>query len=381
MVIVHYRILRPDGRTVWMRDTGFPIRAADGTQRNVAGVVQDITDIELARAALMDEKERFRTLAEGIPQLVWRSCDQGMWTWASPQWLDYTGQEQEASHGLGWLDVLHPDDREATLQAWQGANSRGSMESEYRVRRASDGAYRWHRSRSAPLFAEPGGKDSGRIVEWLGTSTDIDDLKRLQQRGEVLVAELQHRTRNLLAVVRAISARNFPRSPERDEFDGRLAALSRVQGFLSRSSGWSVPLADLVAAELAATGDGASAKVEVKGPPIDLPGDRVQPVALALHELATNAMKYGALRQPQGRLKVQWRLEQHDGAPRLVLDWRESGIEMPAEPPARRGYGTELIERALPYQLRAKTRLVFGHDGVHCTIMLPLHPDMGGTGQ
>ena len=126
---------------------------------------------------------------------------------------------------------------------------------------------------------------------------------------QVMVAELQHRTRNLLAVVRNVARRSIGASPGRDEYDARLAALGRVQGFLSRSPGYSVPLADVVEAELQAAGDGASGKVELSGPPVDLPGESVQAVALALYELATNAVKYGAIAQPSGRLVVVWRIE------------------------------------------------------------------------
>ena len=150
-----------------------------------------------------------------------------------------------------------------------------------------------------------------------------------------------------------------------------------MQGFLSRSAAYAVSLADLAEAELRAAGDGASGRVRVGGPAVDLPGESVQVLALALHELATNAVKHGALAVPGGRLSLTWRTEaqdaeaRHPDADQLVVEWRESGVAMPDGPPARRGYGTELITRALPYQLRARTALEFAHDGVRCRITLP----------
>ena len=373
--IAHYRVVRPaDGRVAHLRDTGFPIRDAAGAITHVAGIVQDITDLERTAAALRAETERFRTLAEGIPQLVWRANAEGLWTWASPQWQDYTGQSQDGSHGWGWLGAVHPDDRTAATRAWEQARPHGRLDVEYRVRRAGDGAWRWFSTRSVPLRDAPEpGEPEGRVVEWLGTTTDIDDLKRLQGQQQVLVAELQHRTRNLLAVVRNVARRSIGPSPERDEYDARLATLGRVQGFLSRSPDYTVPLADLVGAELAATGDGDAGKVTVAGPAIELPGEGVQAVALALHELVTNAVKYGALAQAAGRLSVTWRVDGGDGAgPCLVIEWRESEVAMPGGgPPTRRGYGSELITRALPYQLQAETALEFAPDGVRCRISLP----------
>ncbi|WP_198383769.1 PAS domain S-box protein [Roseomonas sp. KE2513] len=373
MAIVHYRVLRPsDGRVVHLRDTGFPIRDEAGGIAWIGGIVQDVTDIHDATAALEAQKERFQTLAEGIPQLVWRSRDAGQWTWASPQWQDYTGQSDEESHGLGWLDAVHPEDGARTMAAWHAARRHGQLDVEHRVRRASDGAWRWHQTRSLPVRNGPTAEQpEGRIVEWLGTTTDIGDLKRLQGEQTVLVAELQHRTRNLLGVVRNVARRSIPPQPGRDEYDRRLAALGRVQGFLARSSRYRVALRDLVEAEIQAAGDDSSDRVTVEGPPVDLPGEGAQPVALALHELATNAVKYGAIAQPTGRLSVTWRVEDAEDGARLVIAWRESGVAMPDGPPVRRGYGSELITRALPYQMRAETALEFTPDGVRCSISLP----------
>lgn len=370
-VTFEYRIRRPvDGQVRWLRNTDFPMCDEAGRVVRIGGVGHDVTALKAIQAAMADSETRLRTLTEGIPQLVWRSSHDGLWTWVSPQWMAFTGQSQEESHGWGWLDAVHPDDHAAAIQAWEAAQPNGRLDVEFRVHRAYDGGCVWHRTRSVPVRGASG--SDGRILEWLGTTTDIDDLKRLQGEQQVLVAELQHRTRNLLSVVRNVARRSFGASPERNEYDSRLAAIGRVQGFLSRSPGYSVPLAELVEAEMHAVGDGASSKVEIAGPPVDLPGESVQAVALALHELATNAVKYGAIAQPSGQLSVTWRIEAtQDGLKRLVIDWRESGVSMPEGPPARRGYGTELITRALPYQLRAETTLQFEHDGVWCRIMLP----------
>ncbi|PZP47883.1 MAG: hypothetical protein DI601_02425 [Azospirillum brasilense] len=372
--IVHYRVVRADGTTVHLRDTGFLIRDEAGATVQVAGIVQDVTDMELARAAVEAEGVRFRTLAEGIPQLVWRAGDDGLWTWASPQWRSCTGQSEQESRGQGWLEAIHPDDRETMMQAWHAAREHGSFDVECRVRRVADGAWRWHQARSVPVRNGPTvDRPGGHVVEWLGTMTDIEDLKRLQGQQEMLVAELQHRTRNLLGVVRMVARKSIPPSPGRDEYDARLAALSRVQGFLSRGGSYAVPLRELVEAELRAAGDGAPPRVVVDGPPVELPGEGVQPVSLALHELATNAVKYGALAEanPGGRLSVTWRVEQRVDGPRLLLAWRESRVAMPPGLPERYGYGSELITRALPYQLKAETRLEFTPDGVRCDLTLP----------
>ena len=369
---LEHRVCRADGTIGWTHSRAVPLFDQQGEITEWFGAANDVTELKRVEAALTEGEGRLRTLMEGIPLLVWRSGNEGQWTWASPQWLDYTGQSQEESHDWGWLQVVHPDDHERTRQAWHEAGKDGLLNVEFRVRRVADYTWRWHQTRSVPVRGAPEpGYPGGRVLEWLGTTTDIEDLKHLQGQQSVLLAELQHRTRNLLAVVRNVARRSIDPSPGRNQYDARLAAMGRVQGFLARSTAWSVALQELVSAELLAAGDGTSDRVTIEGPSVNLPGDGVQPMALALHELATNAVKYGAIAQPSGHLSVTWRLEGSDSTAQLVLEWRESGVAMPNDLPARQGYGTELITRALPYQLKAETQLEFTRDGVRCTIALP----------
>jgi PAS domain S-box-containing protein len=310
---------------------------------------------------------------EGIPQLVWRSGDEGRWTWSSPQWQSFTGQSLAESLGLGWLDAVHSEDRDATMRAWEAAKPHGMLDIEYRVHRASDGAYLWHHTRSVPVRDE-----GGRIVEWLGTTTDVQQLKEFQERQEVMVAELQHRTRNLIAVVRSIAqqtmAQTGPTEAFRDEFNHRLEALARVQGLLSRSDEEPITIEALIRMELDALGAKAEpGRIEVDGPPVRIRPTVVQTLALALHELATNARKYGALSNSDGRLAITWRTYEDGNKERLALDWAESGGQPPkpnGDP--RRGYGRELIERALPYSLNARTSFEHDEAGLRCTIVMPL---------
>jgi two-component sensor histidine kinase len=160
------------------------------------------------------------------------------------------------------------------------------------------------------------------------------------------------------------------------QFNSRLAALSRVQGLLSRADEHPISIGAVVRTELDALGAMlAGDRVELDGPEVNLRSSVVQTFALALHELATNAVKYGALSTPDGRLSVSWNeYFAGDGARRLTLDWVESGVDMQKEKqaPIHGGYGRQLIEEALPYQLGASTRFELGGDGVRCRIDLPL---------
>ena len=341
------------------------------------GRVEERTrELAESNAELQKSETAFRTLVEGMPQLAWRSRHGGEWTWSSPQWSAYTGQSPEESMGRGWLLALHPDDRSAAEQAWSSLAEQQALEFETRIFHAIERRYRHFRILAAPAQAA-----DGTVVEWLGTSTDVHDIIQLQQRQDVLVDELQHRTRNLMAVVQAVLMRTLKGSKSLEEFrrciDDRLRALARAQSLLSRRGLGKVMFEALIHEELSAHLEldsmGNGQRLSMSGPAnVPLQSSSVQTLALALHELATNATKYGALASGSGHLDIRWEvLTETDSAHWLHIEWIESGVEGILDPqtvPQARGYGRELIERALPYQLGARTSYALTPDGVHCTI-------------
>lgn len=336
------------------------------------------SDAELRRS-----RDELRLLIDTIPQLLWRARSDGMATEANPQWIAYTGQAEGAWRGHGWLDALHPEDRDRTLAAWKAAEGQGHLDVEYRLRRASDGRYRWFHTRAAPS-RDP----SGRIVEWCGSTTDVHELKTLQQQERVLLAELQHRVRNALAVVRSLARRTAEASETVEEFamhlDGRLSTLSRVLSAVTRSPAGGLNLEALILEELLACATRDGGHVQVSGPEILLQPKAAETLALAVHELATNAVKFGALSGTRGCLSVTWQVTwpvtsqvtsqvtAGEDKPRLVIHWHETGMSGVDPDPARRGFGRLLLERMLPYEIEAETNLAFDPDGLRCTIAIPL---------
>ncbi|MBB2675757.1 UNVERIFIED_ORG: PAS domain S-box-containing protein [Rhizobium esperanzae] len=370
--------LRKDGSRVFVDGSTVCLRNPDGSVRGFLKVGQDVTERRRTEQRLYESEALQRSLIAGVPQLVWRARSLGHRIWSSPQWERFTGQRNEDSAGMGWLDVIHPEDRDLVMAAWRDAEAKGGLDCENRIRRASDGEYIWHHSRSLPA--------TGLEFEWLGTCTDVQQLKELQGRQEVMLAELQHRTRNIVAVIRSLSLKTIESSLTLDDFaeafSRRLAAVARVQSLLSRlGEDQRVTFDELLEAELAAH-VGGKEKIVLDGPRgIRLRSRAIQTFALALHELATNAVKYGALASPRGGLTIRWRLRNEGGgAPALFMEWVETGVEnMPSDdaPPQGSGYGRELIERALPYQLKANTTYEIGADGVRCTILAPIAIDGG----
>lgn len=356
-----------------------PYRSVDNFIGGAVVTFMDVTPLTRAEHALRDSERRLRTLIEGIPQLVWRSLEAGRWTWCSPQWSSFTGQTDADSRDLGWLNAIHPDDRQATLKAWQEAPLNGSIDLDHRIFNVSERTYRWFHTRSSPVRDE-----QRQILEWLGTSTDVDDLRRLQERQRVMVAELQHRTRNLITLVLSIAVQALKESDTLDAFkalfNDRLSALARVQVLLSQSDDEPITIGAVLRMELDVLG-ALRDRVKVDGAEISLRKSAVQMLALALHELATNSRKYGALSTDKGQLSVTWHTEDGDGGPFLVLSWYEDGLPPNShngQAASGGGYGRKLIEQALPYTLNAKTTYQISEESLHCTVRMPLRTGAGG---
>jgi two-component system CheB/CheR fusion protein len=206
-----------------------------------------------------------------------------------------------------------------------------------------------------------------------------DALRESESRMRVLVGELQHRTRNLIGVVMAMADRTGSAGQTLEEFKAslgdRLMALARVQGLLSRAApGEGVTFDSLLDSEISAHSENGGT-VALDGPlGIVLNSVSVQALAMALHELTTNALKYGALGRKNARLDIGWRVRAENGSPWIFVDWKESGVQFrqSAKRPREDGSGRRLIEDALPYQFGARTTFAIEPDGVRCTIALPL---------
>ena len=330
-----------------------------------------------AEAALRASEERFRQFAEASTDVIWiLNAQSQQLEYRSPIFERVFGETRDNALGdddlKAWLELVVPEDRERALASIVRVLSGERVTSEYRFKRPCDGEIRWLRSAGFPLL-----DGAGRVQRIGGICRDITEQKATAERMEVMVAELQHRTRNLMAVVRSIIAQTLAASEDLNAFktriDERLIALSRVQSLLSRSEQEPITIGALVRLELDALGRNVLLdRVEVSGPAVRIRNSTVQVLALGLHELATNARKYGALSTDQGRLRVGWRVEQIDGDPCLLLSWIEERAVGVAVKRDRRGYGRELIERALPYSLNAETRYELDDAGLRCTIALPL---------
>ena len=365
--------IRNDGRRVFIEGSTRALRDPDGTLRGFLKIGQDVTARRRGQESLRESEARFRQFGDASPDLLWiRNAETKQLEYLSPVFSAIYGHNrEEALSGdtlAGWAALLNPEDREQALANLERVRAGERITHEFRIVRPSDGETRWIEDTDFPLFGE-----DGRVERVAGIAKDVTDAKASAARLEVLNAELQHRSRNLLGVIASLASKTLGKGEPVSAFHARLKALSRAQGLLSQAGSDTVEVAALVRAELAAHVDAIPPKVEMSGPRVKLNSSQVQNFALALHELTTNAVKYGALRDGTGRVAVHWVTSRDQtGHNRLTLTWTETGVDLQPEKVTRRGYGRELIEKALSYALGGETEYVLGKDGVNCRISLPL---------
>jgi two-component sensor histidine kinase len=248
-----------------------------------------------------------------------------------------------------------------TLGEWDRCLASGEpYDVEHRVKRL-DGGYRWARSRAFPR------RDAeGRIVLWYGNTEDIHERKVAEQHQRLLINELNHRVKNTLASVQAIAFQtlrgDIPLAEARGRFEARLMALSGAHNLLTEEN-WVGASLERVVEDATEHLAGGSARFDIDGPPLRLAPRAALALAMALHELGTNAAKYGALSIDGGRVSISWTTDEA----RLRLEWRESGGP-PVEAPTRRGFGSRLIERGLEADLGGAAALHFDPAGLRCEI-------------
>ncbi len=366
------RYLRPDGSIVWANSALRSLHHGAGQPNTLLAVTGDLTERRAADERLRESEERFRQFANAASGALWvRDASTLQMEYVSPAVARIYGIEPDAFLNAAdlWLAAIVPEDREAARKLQEQARRGEAVVHEFRIRRFSDDSFRWIRNTGFPLF-----DTHGRVQRIGGISEDVTEAKLATEHTGVLLAELQHRVRNIMGMIRSMANRTAGGASgiedHRSLLEGRLLSLARVQALLTREANAGGSLRDIIASEVAAQVD-RSSQVALTGPDITLSPKAVEVLSLAFHELATNALKYGAFSVPNGRLRVDWFCTERRGAPWLILDWIEEGAPL-REPSTRRGFGSELIEERIPYELGGRGEISISPGGARCHLEFPL---------
>ena len=365
---VEKRYVHKDGKAVWARTTVNVIRDASGRPlRNIA-VIQDINARKQAEQDLYASKARLQ-LALDAAQLGWWEFDPLrrvlFWDERAQRICDYVGNELAIEE---FLKRVHPDDIErfwAVRGAALDPADPKPYANEYRILRR-DGKVRWVESRGRAYFEGEGFER--RLVSFVGVVQDITERREREEREHLLLREINHRAKNMLSVVDVIAHQTAAKSPEDfiERFSERIQALSANQDLLVRNEWDGVEIADLVRAQLAHFADLIGPRIVVHGPKLRLNPASAQAIGLALHELATNAGKYGALSTDIGRVDIGWRTE----GDTLTMSWTEhDGPPVPA--PKQHGFGTIVIEAMAGYSVDGAVDLHYAPTGVTWRLTCP----------
>jgi signal transduction histidine kinase/DNA-binding response OmpR family regulator len=315
-----------------------------------------------ATETLQASEERFRAFVTASSDVVYRMSSD----WSEMRHLqgkDFVVDMNDPSES--WLaKYVHPDDQaRVTAAIKQAVRDKAIFELEHRIIRAG-GSLGWTHSRAIPILGR-----EGDIIEWFGAARDITDRKRAEETQQLLLSELNHRVKNMLATVHAIAQQTLRRSRDpaafADSFSGRLQSMSRMHSLLT-STGWEgADLREVIRDQLL-PGTVDDGRVTASGPPLQLDPQTALHTAMMLHELGTNSVKYGALSRAGGTVSIGWTVSDHS----LSLDWKERGGPS-IKVPVARGFGTTLIEQTVKGEGGSAHRTI-EEDGMHWEIDLPL---------
>jgi len=341
-----------------------------------SGAIQ-VAIAAFARAMLLDReilRHRLLKLVDASQGFAFVMDKRGRPTEHHPRWTALTGMPWDEYSGLGWLAAIHPEDRRQF--PLHGLPNEGkSFVVELRIREGTSGNWRWHRLRTIPVL-EP----DGAIREWIGTLDDIHERKLESDRREIVVSELRHRLKNLMAIVEALAKYSAPRpgtDPGVDDFltrfSGRIHALTAASDMLLAGQQGAIEANAVIRATLAPFLSEPMSRFVIEGPELQLSEQFGGGLALAVHELATNAIKYGALSTPPGKVSLFWTSEPGPDGEHIVFDWKERGGPPPLKP-NREGFGMRMIKAVTARENTGAVSIDYEPDGLHCRISFTRAP-------
>jgi PAS domain S-box-containing protein len=372
---IEKRVHRKDGQVIWVSVVSSSVRDAHGMFLYGIRVMQDITARKRAEDMVRESEQRLRQVLEALPTAVYTTDASGHVNFYNQAAVELSGRQPELDADkwcVSWR-LYDPDGRpiphDQCPMAIALKENRPIRGQELVVERP-DGTIA-----SVVPYPTPLHDGSGTLVGAVNMLVDITERKHAEARQKTLIDELNHRVKNTLATVQSLAGQTLRGSvvaaKVRDSLTARLFALSKTHDHLSRA-GWESADFKSIATDIFAPFQlDADDQVRLSGPSVRLPPNCALLLGMVLHELVTNAAKYGALSRSSGKLDVNWTVENGVAGRRLLIDWQEAGGPR-VRKPERRGFGSRLAERAIGHELRGSSQISFDPSGVSCKFEIPL---------
>lgn len=356
---------RKDGSEINVAVTVSPVFDSQGKVIAASKIARDVTERQRIQEQLQLSEQRFRLLADNMSQLAWIADASGWLFWYNQRWFDYTGTTLEQMQGWGWQAVHHPDYVDGVTERFKQHIASGQDWEDTFPLRSAGGEWRWFLSRAKPI------RDAGgRIIYWFGTNTDVTEMRDAEQRIELLLQEVNHRSKNMLAIVQSLARRSDAHRPDFIErLEQRIRGLAANQDLLVRRAWSRVPVMEMIEAQLRSLED-CRTQISCEGPEVLLSPAAAEALAMAFHEMGTNAIKYGALSVPEGRVQVRWGVEGEGEAARFRMEWIERDGPRTQEP-LRRGFGTRIIVDVPRVKLDARIATDYLPEGFRWSLECP----------
>ena len=367
---IEYRVLVGQGAR-WVHDRAEVDFDEDGTPLRAFGTLQDITDRKQAEVALSQSEQRLRLALDAAGMGIWEwdvSAGTYQWNDQTYRMLGYEPQSFVPDYGA-WARRVHPDDLpELAAEAKRMMEHPREAFGEYRAFGQNE-ELRWLEARGR--FECDG---DGRPKRYYGVLMDITERKRAEERDQILTAEVNHRAKNLLAVVQAVALQTASADDPKEfaqNFNNRLAGLAASQDLLVQSHWQGVDIGELVKSQLSHFAGLIGQRILLNGPPAQLKASAAQTLGMAIHELATNASKYGALSLATGTIQVSWGTEERDQQSRFTMQWVEAHGPTVKEP-EQLGFGHSILVDMAEYSLEATVTLSYPPTGLVWQLSAPM---------
>lgn len=355
--------LHKDGSTVRVFITVSPVVDSLGNIVGACKMARDASEYLEAQEKIEASEQLFRALAGNISQIAWVTDPAGKVSWVNRRLEEYTGLSGDELESGGREKIHHPEHMDRVLARYYHSIETGEEWEDIFPLKGIDGQYRWFLARAHPVRDR-----DGKITHWVGTHTDIHDQREQTDKVRLMLHEVNHRTKNLIATVQAL-ARRTAKGEMGDQsfierFEARISGLATNQDLLVRGEWREVDLEELVRRQLGFLGEDLG-QFEICGPSASISAPTAEAIGMAIHELATNSLKYGSLSGPAGTVAIGWEIDQQNAG--LHLWWRERGGPE-VKVPDSRGFGTTLIADLPRAKLQAEVVLDYAPDGLQWSL-------------